>query len=120
MFILWYLVLIVYNSGGRPAGSGLQGFICSCARGMVINVYIRCGMCLCGNLLDLAHKCFSNHVARFVANWSVDDSCCVGNWVVMGKTNMGHLLGLGCKTDNRTHIALHIFGAHSSWENGGR
>ena len=102
-----------------PNRVSLQGFICPCACSMVINVYIRCCMCVCGNLLDLAHKCFSNHVTRFVTNWSMDDSSCISNWLVMGKTDVGYLLGLGCKTNNRTNIAVHIFGPDSSWKNGG-
>ena len=83
---------------------------------MVIDVYIRGCVCVCCNILDLAYKCFGNHVTRFVANWSMDDSYCVSNRLVMGKTDVGYLLGLGCKANHRTNIAVHIFGPDSSWK----
>ena len=47
---------------------------------------------------------------------SMDDSSCISNWLVMGKTDVGYLLGLGCKTNHRTNIAVHIFGPDSSWK----
>ena len=63
------------------------GFYMSMSRGMVIDVYI------CGCVRTLQYIGFdvqnSNHVTRFVANWSMDDSSALVTGSLWGKPTWG-------------------------------